>query len=439
MTSYNVLGSGGYGFVLDPALPNENETGASITFPNYVTKVFKREEDYDDILVKSILLKDIMGENSGHEIKRYTKEYKKRNIPEFKDRLGGKDDDPLWIVRMPKLGISFNNLTKFNPASGTENVVTLRTVPIITIVEQIIKLITQVKNLWDSGWIHGDIRSENIMINPITGIMTLIDFDWLREIYDFYEEFPLGFYSNPPECLVIDFALKSRRLSFEDRKIPIVMPKMKDYMVKSLEFFEYLQPLFFVGNAANNRKKYEKFYKFLIEVNKENYTYLKENPNRLDPTRSLKTLDSFGLASALLVFFYRCYPGSISKDNFKSDSKEILTETLTPLITNRGMNYTRGELEACIDAIYRMVNEVLFPMASYKIIDRITIDTGLIKATEILATLKTNFSPSTSYTIVDPPPLPSNLSHTGGRKMRRKTRGYRHPIKQGTSRRLHKK
>jgi hypothetical protein len=40
------------------------------------------------------------------------------------------------------------------------------------------------------------------MIQPATGTMTIIDFDWFKPYAEFKEAYPFEFYNNPPECLL---------------------------------------------------------------------------------------------------------------------------------------------------------------------------------------------------------------------------------------------
>ena len=102
------------------------------------------------------------------------------------------------IAHMKNLG------TDMRHKNLAENVAALRKIPIGFLLEQVLKVMNQVKIFVDNGFIHGDIRPPNMMIIPDTGIITIIDFDLFEEIRYFMAG-NVAFYNRPPENYIHDF------------------------------------------------------------------------------------------------------------------------------------------------------------------------------------------------------------------------------------------
>lgn len=319
------LGSGGYGVVIKPALPNTNESGVLREYPDNVTKLFIERRNRDKILTLAPLLDRIMGPNEGHRINTYRKAYKGRNVPESSRRkLGIRESNNVYPIRMPDLGVSIHDLYDRRQD--------LRKIPVSTILGQVVKVLKQVQTLQASGYIHGDIRDTNVMIHPATGVITIIDFDLLRPVEEFRRRTSFGMYNNPPELVLL----------FPDQ--------IDRYVASFYKWFTFAQELF-EGPA------------FILEmedvIEKVQATVSRIGESRV-LTKSLTTFDSFGIACTLLTMFEILYPGSIKHD------KSQLKTSLQARITNNGVPYTDGEMDAIVTAIYDMSHRVLQLLAKLR-------------------------------------------------------------------------
>jgi len=186
------LGKGSFGFTLKPALPNKGEDGEWKQFNDTITKVFFQEKVRNNTLEKAAKVVSITG-NERQVLTKYTyNNYKKSNLPV------GLQDQPmpakLPLIRMPYLGVdlSITNLSKPDILSK------FRLLPIERILEQIQEKLIQVQKFMKAGFIHGDIRGPNIVANPDTGDITIIDFDLFNPVDVFFKK-NVAFYNRPPE------------------------------------------------------------------------------------------------------------------------------------------------------------------------------------------------------------------------------------------------
>jgi hypothetical protein len=371
----NILGRGAYGAILSPALPNINNHNNPVYFPNNVTKIgiFGSTFNPRGVKARQKEVERRIGYNEGHRVNLYRKRYTGNNISlSLKDFVAHsntwksyQNDDNIDIVRMPYLGINFSEIKE------GDNLKSLRNVPIIDILQQFLKLMTQVYKLWyntdsnyTSAYVHGDIRPYNIMILPKNGRMTLIDFDFLDDFSYFYELYydMFGFYSNPPEFL--SFKLKGE-------SEPIQKDIINTYTDSQYESFTALKNIYPTKNELNDA---------IIDAINKNKIYLQQHFTEAKPKNILKTFDSFGLVNTLLVFVDDVYPGIIGIERI---SKADFYETMKPLFPM----YTPEHLKAYTDAIYDITYDVLLPMSDLVIEKRMTIDVGLRKMRTILASL----------------------------------------------------
>jgi hypothetical protein len=184
------------------------------------------------------------------------------------------------------------------------------------------------------------------MINPLTGTITIIDFDLLSRTGSFGIT---GAYNNPPEVM-------NGRLT---------IMKQINYVNYSYTCFTHLHELY--------PSKYV-FRASLMEAVNMNRAF-KERVGTSQYLGSLMaTFDSYGLACTLLILFHEVYPGSIRS------SKEELKSMLASIITNQGRPYTEEQMNACTDAMYAMIHSVLLPLASIH-------QEGRKKVSEVLPTV----------------------------------------------------
>lgn len=319
-----VLGAGGFGAVFKPALPNTID-GKVTPFPGNVSKVFFNQNDADALLYKRGIIRRVMGENEGHRINAYKRKFRGENMPaSVFSKLTEKNPDishrtPLTLVRMPDLGKDLQHINKTYPQ--------IRRVPVQTILEQIQKLIRQTASLAAHDYIHGDIRTTNIMINPETGVMTIVDFDWLMENDEFMDEYNFGFYSNPPEWLLYDLFDKlmekvgDRDISVEDVEKTLASNKTnKKRYVNYIKDNKALYP-----NAFYDLEDRE-FEIWVLSGIAYSAEYLRSMGQDVVGNLSLlETFDNFGLGLSLLdmirVVYAAFFPTDRSHEEIKAGVK----------------------------------------------------------------------------------------------------------------------
>jgi serine/threonine protein kinase len=386
------VAKGGFGCVVKPALRNI-DSGALKSFPGQISKVFKSETSYEDAIEASQKAYNIMGKNKGHKVTGYKRAFTGSNLKKATRKgcriLGRKT---IYPVRMDDLGKDISKIESYYK--------TLRAVPFVTILEEIVKVFHQVKLVYDAGYIHGDIRETNIMVNPHTGRLTLIDFDWfLRKakfLNDYKESF--GFYSNPPEALLYWYIRQ-----------PLITKTALEQ-----KFNDYVKYTNGVRTTPITAKQLE-------EANLANYHhFFTPAVKALSPVRQwealqkllFKTFDSYGLAFTIQRLVRYVYPG-----------------TLDGRITNNGVPYSAAEL-AIIEDIVLNVNGLLDRMTQLNVAGRIVIKDAYSMIKELLEEYKTKVlvatapktpptrgKPTTPLSPKAPPPSP-----VSNRKTRRRAR-----------------
>lgn len=365
LVNAHVLGEGGYGLVLDSALPNRNEEGILHEYPDNVMKVFKTKEGYDKIRSFSDSLEGLLGPNDGQRIDPYRMKYTGKHIPAaIRDRIGIGERNEIWPVRMPHLGVDFSHIETVYKD--------LRKVPVVVLVRQIVKLLTQVASLVNHRYVHGDIRESNIMIQPSNGILTLVDFDWLRPMEEFYNLYPFGFYNNPPECLLLGqlpALLVLNQTNRSRQEVACLLGDVDEYVNSLISSFAYRDMEFAALKEA------------VLDASLQNLAYLKADPLRQTSEVFLQTFDSFGLACTLLSLIRRVYPGH-------ADGKEYIKASMESRLTHSGHAYTPTQLDLRATAIHALVQNVLLPLSTLTLQDRLSIEDALDRANRILLPLE---------------------------------------------------
>lgn len=352
------LGAGGYGFVISPALQN-NINGVATNFPNNVTKIFYKKDDYDKIIYKIPKLTELFGFDEGHRMNPYKRYYNASILdPSIRSNYNLRESDPLYLIRMPNLGKDLSKVSIY--------VDSVRHVNIMNIIYQIQKLINQVYNLSLVGYIHGDIRQANIMFNPKNGVLTIIDFDLMYPLKRFDEKYfaNYGFFSHPPESVIIF-----------NKIYPRFRKTIDDYAYHNFKSF---------GNyyKALGIEKWSDLANKINEVNVYNENYMDEifkpsnpgyNPRKIAPQLMLPSLDGYGLSLTLLEFLTVVYGPECTGLDRSEESVEILKNALvSKLATIDGVSYKSGELELFARVLLQIVNLVLRPLARGRLTERIT-------------------------------------------------------------------
>ena len=422
------LGAGGFGMVFSPALTNTNENVRPKK--GKVTKVFYRRSDLADVLETEKLLSRIMGPDPGHRISPYKTQKRGRNLTKKQRNVLGthvnsdasvnsagntrtktvkgryRKGRRIHVVRMPYLGVDLTKISKVYKD--------LRKIPVWIIFGQIVKMLTQVNNIEKNKYVHGDIRSTNIMVEPSTGTFTIIDFDWFKPATEFIDEYSFGFYNNPPEFLLYS----SLEDIAEELKTRASVKDITDHMPREARYIEGMNIDFKYLTSAKH---------ILGQANRDNITYLAANGmlNNAGFLRQLSQFDAFGLAHSLIELFSVMYPTSINP----AISEPSIKGALSTRITNGDAPYTDAELGACTHAIVSLVRNVLMPLGDFKIENRISINEGLERAKAIEAELATAvgvpvfvFAPASDSSAS----VSSSASAKGGmRKSKQRSRGVR--------------
>lgn len=364
LPNLEAVGEGGFGAVFKPALPNR-VNGVMRNFPGNVTKAFYRKENYDKIVDLAPRIQNLMGSNEGHRINTYTRKYKARNLPrpiyeKIKYKANNlRPTDDLYLIRMPDLGADIKHIEDVYKQ--------VRQIPFRTILTQIQKLIGQTARLAERDYGHFDIRDTNVMINPTTGQITIIDFDWLKHFETLYDEYPFGFYNQPPEALLADeFA---RVLNLPSDQMSRVMN-----FIDPRQFSEYVR---FNGHAFSTaHEKYfarmdaDDFAQAVKEANMDNVEYLKTQLSNYGGSAKplflygvMPTIDNYGLALTLLEMIGYVYV-------IAGNDKDVAMNALRGRLSSEGRPYSDTELSVIVDSLLQLI-ALLKRMASLTIRDRI--------------------------------------------------------------------
>jgi len=339
------LGVGGFGCVVGPALPNR--VGSNWVYsPNNVTKLYFKDRNarkaIDDAATVYGTLK-----NDGHAVTKQAR-YLAGTLPEtIRKQCRISPQSIVSALKMPNLGISINHIANSAYTS-------FRAFPVPHIFRQFLKLCKQVAVLKLQGLVHGDIRETNVMANPKTGALTLIDFDWLMPKDTFFREYRdhLGFYNNPPESLLhenVRHYIQTGRLYVKDRSVAI-----STYIAQSNQL-DFRSGVGMTLTYAN-----------LHDANISNLKWLEATllqDKGTDPEKKLaiyynvlnKTFDSYGLGFTLLEFCIYVYPYGAS-------------------MKSRLPMYNDEELAIVETSIKKLYVNILLPMIALRIDTRLSIE-----------------------------------------------------------------
>ena len=404
-----VLGSGSYGAVIKPALSNRTN-GTVHEYPENVTKLFFKQKAYNKIVRNRPTIKRIF-DDEGHRMNTYTVQRTFKNLPkslrtniETRSKQTYKENVPLYALRMPDLGKDISDIADVYKE--------VRMRPVVDMLDQFVKLLRQVNNEVKAGYIHGDIRDMNVMIQPSTGVLTIVDFDKFETKDKFAETYAFGFYNNPPECLCVDDDGKfqpnednedndedndedsdenenddENENEEEENGDPSLRyaggdpteARLNRYVSSFYKQFDFITQMF---------KKEGDLKEAIKAANKLNSEHFKKNGIvSVQSGDTWKMFDAFGLACTLLTLFNQVYlPQSFLEST--PDKLEEWKKSLSTRITNNGVPYKEPDLTACTTAIRSMATTVLLPLAKFRYTERIPIQTALERAEGIRAKLR---------------------------------------------------
>jgi len=193
----NFVAEGSEGCVVKPAFPNSD----GVPHPENVSKIYFREENAEEALITNAGLQSI---GIPQIMFPYERTFKGSNVPEFNSRgtnLKAKcritsPERPIKVLRMKNLGSDFVKLV-----NDEALVAQIQKLSLSTVLRRGVRpLFETIAALRSRGLIHNDVRFENVMIDPTTGIMTLIDYGLLTrddrmkdnsKALEVYYQFPL--------------------------------------------------------------------------------------------------------------------------------------------------------------------------------------------------------------------------------------------------------
>jgi ankyrin repeat protein/serine/threonine protein kinase len=295
---YKRLGMGSYGLVLSPSVNTKNNTKT--------TKIMFNKSSYNHAIQAAEKIKKNMP-LLGSLFEKYPKKYTYANIATNNEQVGKilkalkpsiKNTNEIYPILMDNLGLSFADLNDTHLPSITA-------LSIKTILEQYNNLADAVIQLKTSGYIHGDIREYNVMINLSTGTIKIIDFDWLLSVPDFKKQYRNQFYSHPPELI---FAKNMYSIYQSKFSVPYTISEFRTIVRSRIS--NIIQQKYESADKIHNVDELENG----VEETMENMASIKStnsNTNKLaDIKQQFETtmnnaylqIDSYGLGYALSCF-----------------------------------------------------------------------------------------------------------------------------------------
>jgi hypothetical protein len=366
------VAKGSYGCVVKSALPNRaNDSEPWTQYPKNVTKLFFNKSNMKKAYKNSKQIYNLLGRNAGHKTHKYKHKYRSSNIPNnIRTRCNKiRRNVPLYPLRMRNLGNDFWGLEK------DEKYKKYRSIPVSTILDQILKVMKQIQILVNRGLIHGDVRETNILIHPETGVITLIDFDLLYPSNTYYDEVHLGFYCHPPETLLYEKIKEFLNASpaeidrlLSSREIDSQLEKYKKHHTR----FKFAEPDYLDRKAAKGDIKAalkDSIFYFTTRLDVDDSKAELQKELR---TALLPSYDGYGFAFTMLEFLGFVYPTTtIRAQQSRFDA------SLAGRITNEGTPYTAAQITVIRETIHRLVFEVLEPMADLRIRRRMDVHTAV--------------------------------------------------------------
>jgi len=417
------ISKGSFGLTLRPALPNKKNNGSWEQYNNNITKLFFNKSDRAVAFAASAQVREYTG-NEGHKANPYKHIYKRTNLPNslITDISNAgvlkKMGETLYPLRMPNLGVDFSTLYKpdrYRP---------LRRIPLLVMLEQIKKVLTQVNIFAQKGKVHSDIRNPNMMINTKTGAITIIDFDFFSNAPIFFKGENVAFYNRPPENYIFCNYFQ-RRDDFPEATI--LLKEARENAARFKETITALESvlitqeketkkrMYDLGTYMKDNNNYSIFRKELglnliskddlIETIRNNYvTIMKDQVEINDAARNvfenelLKYFDGFGLASSLLDLLVATYSQFAFNPKYTMKAaignlRERLEKKVEKAAGGAGAaagnityeKYTDSELIQIYKTVQCVFYAVLLPIVSLNISDRSTPALSLSRLDKIIA------------------------------------------------------
>ncbi len=386
--------------------------------PTHVTKVFHTKKAYNDFMKKTNAIRAIFQGDPHYLVHPFDRTLTLSNVHDpykaaverqfIRNRERNKTvkshDQPIYAVHMLDLGV---DLTHVKDILGH-----LRAIPVPVMLTNMYELLEKVAMLWNRGYVHGDVRPPNIMIQPKTGKLTLIDFDWLMEVREFAATYrPVtervipSMMGNgktkkelittphiPPELLLSDISQHLEETNFSADRTQIGTSRtdriITDYCMHARENFTYLHAYYQLAPLLSTVKQAtEASIAYANEIVKE---------GRLPIVESYRTLDGYGIGQNLLELCHQLYPGSLT---YAADPSMTLHEK---------------------SALNTMIHYVLKPLCMFSLHERKHVGEVLEIASRIIA--------SAQQAPANEKPANQGNKQGGTRRLKRSTKARRHNI-----------
>jgi len=386
---YRKIGKGSYGCVVRPALPNVNNSGKRIEYPENISKVFLNSVNATGKIIPSKLLAD-KAVTTNERIEtygiprtiypHYRRTFNARAEAEDPDianirRINGNpcnihsNNANIGVIRMPYLGIDVYDLyDAFLNKTNPDVIQEIQSLSLLELLEKGVKpLFHTVEMLRRHGRIHLDIKPENVMIQPLTGEMHIVDYD-LERSYDTIDKFlpnPEIYFLYPPELLlwqpgpIEDLYGDWLRSEYENKLVYVKTYKPR-YMA-NIPFRQMMNKFVFRDEPKDIRA--------LIDY-KSTHTPVSIQREIVD------TLDSYCLARSLLLLF-------------------------GVYIIDKNWNLYTNEL-------LFVIGNILAPMYSFEVKRRLRIDGAIILLDKLIDRLKVRYTtPKRAMSNATPRSLPN--------------------------------
>jgi serine/threonine protein kinase len=395
--------AGSYGCTTKPALKN-NINGVETEFPDNVTKIFFNTKSVTAKNEKAKIKKNLgtirnILKNNAYRANDYTRKYKRKNLS-----LNLQADCPriprqgnLEMLRFPYLGVDM-----LNPNLPSIYGMILR-LPIPTILEQMLKLMKHVQMIRDSGYIHGDIRMENVMIHPETGRMTIIDFDFFQPVNIFFEKY-MGKITtdsiNVPPDVFINLLRYSRQ---------VFLKYFQNYVRYYEETF-VINPSYLSSNNFNVLREIGKNFQETEDFLKQGNSFMSHH----ELQEKLKVvlvqyLDSYGLGMALMHFLATVY-GNIIRPQPLTDAE--YSQLNSKFLSTGSISYTPPQIQLIADTLHSVALDIIFPLAHFSLPKRLDISAAIPMMERSIVDFKMRWaeiSPLPSSPISSRAPSPSDI------------------------------
>ena len=209
------------------------------------------------------------------------------------------------MLRLPNLGYSFFDILRRPDLIEKASNISYK-----IICQQMLDCMNVVKAIGIDAKVHGDIREMNVMLQPDTGVMTIIDFDFFSLFSDFLGKYHQFFYPHPPECLFIfgyfDGNMRTSYQTLWKSYKHSISPQDKEGRSFLTNIFQHPQAIYTADQAAHAANGIIEF------MHRDNHIELFQQ-EEWDALRTylftkvaFHFIDSYGLAYSFLSLLWSC-------------------------------------------------------------------------------------------------------------------------------------